>query len=87
MGETGDELQKLLEVSSLACSNPFKEDKLAGLPLLIYANKQDLISALPAEEIEDQLCLGMINDRPWTIAACSAKDREGKTLGAYDCGI
>jgi len=42
-----------------------------------------LISALPAEEIEEQLCLGMINDRPWTIAACSAKDREGKTI-AYD---
>jgi ADP-ribosylation factor-like protein 3 len=46
--------------------------------MLIYANKQDLISALPPEEIEELLCLGMINDRAWTIAACSAKDREGK---------
>ena len=34
MDETGEELQKLLE-----------EDKLAGLPLLIFANKQDLVMA------------------------------------------
>lgn len=46
--------------------------------MLIFANKQDLISALPAEEIEEMLNLGMINDRAWTIAACSAKDHEGK---------
>ena len=54
-----------------------QEDKLAGVPMLIYANKQDLISALPAEEIEEQLSLGMINDRAWTIIACSAKEKEG----------
>ena len=53
---------------------------MAGLPLLIYANKQDLISALPPEEIEEELSLGMINDRAWTIVACSAKDKEGKCL-------
>jgi ADP-ribosylation factor-like protein 3 len=47
--------------------------------MLIFANKQDLISALPAEEIEEMLNLGMINDRAWTIAACSAKDQEGKS--------
>ena len=66
MDECGDELQKLLE-----------EDKLAGLPLLIFANKQDLIMALPAEEIEELLNLDMINDRAWTIAACSAHTGEG----------
>jgi hypothetical protein len=32
---------------------------------------------LPAEEIEEQLSLGMINDRAWTIIACSAKEKEG----------
>lgn len=61
MEECGDELQKLLE-----------EDKLAGIPMLIFANKQDLIMALPAEEIEELLNLDMINDRAWTIVACSA---------------
>lgn len=47
--------------------------------MLIYANKQDLLSALPAEEIEELLNLGMINDRAWTIVACSAQDKEGKS--------
>ena len=61
MEECGDELQGLLE-----------EDKLTGVPMLIYANKQDLITALPADEIEEMLHLSMINDRPWNIAACSA---------------
>eukprot|EP00347_Sterkiella_histriomuscorum_P014585 403360322 len=70
MDECGEELQKLLE-----------EDKLAGLPMLIFANKQDLISSLPAEEIEEILSLDMINDRSWTICACSAKDGEGLQEG------
>ena len=40
MGETGVELGQLLE-----------EEKLDGIPLLIFANKQDLLNALPAAEV------------------------------------
>jgi hypothetical protein len=36
----GEELSQLLE-----------EDKMAGVPLLVLANKQDLINALPANEV------------------------------------
>ena len=67
MNECAEELQALLE-----------EDKLAGVPLLIFANKQDILSSMSADEIEEQLNLSQINDRAWTIAACSAKDSEGK---------
>lgn len=38
--ETGEELSQLLE-----------EDKMAGVPLLVLANKQDLLNALPANEV------------------------------------
>ena len=38
--ETGVELGQLLE-----------EDKLAGVPLLVFANKQDLLNAVPAAEV------------------------------------
>ena len=69
MEECGEELQSLLE-----------EDKLAGVPILIYANKQDLINALPVDEIEEMLCLSHISDRAWNIAACSATEQEGKSL-------
>ncbi|KAK3248407.1 ADP-ribosylation factor protein 3 [Cymbomonas tetramitiformis] len=64
--ETGDELSKLLE-----------EDKLAGVPLLVLANKQDLLNALPANEVAEGLNLFSIRDRPWQIQPCSAKNGTG----------
>lgn len=67
MDECGEELQRLLE-----------DDKLAGVPILIFANKQDLLTALPADEIEETLHLSLISDRPWNIQACSASEGEGK---------
>lgn len=38
--ESGAELNQLLE-----------EEKLAGVPLLVFANKQDLLNAAPAGEV------------------------------------
>ena len=46
MEECSNELQELLE-----------EDKLAGVPLLIFANKQDLMTAMEGDEIEEELHL------------------------------
>ncbi|CAH1259256.1 ARL3 [Branchiostoma lanceolatum] len=63
--ETGEELAELLE-----------EDKLAGVPMLIFANKQDLFNAATATEISDGLGLGSIR-RTWQIQACSAMSGEG----------
>lgn len=51
---------------------------MMNLPLLILANKQDLNFAMDPEEIADILNLSMINDRQWTILACSAKTKMGK---------
>lgn len=64
--ESGAELRELLE-----------EDKLGGVPLLIFANKQDLLQATPPEEITEALKLNMIRDREFNIQACSAKDGTG----------
>jgi len=49
------------------------EKDLSGIPLLIYANKQDLVQALPPERIVDLLKINEISSRKWTIIACSAK--------------
>merc|ERR1739845_288560 len=68
--ESGEELRELLA-----------EDKLAGVPLLIFANKQDLLQAVSADEIAASLNLGDIADRTWTIQACSAKTGEGLQEG------
>ncbi|KAK9817934.1 hypothetical protein WJX72_004505 [[Myrmecia] bisecta] len=68
--ETGDEMARLLE-----------EDKMQGVPLLVLANKQDLINALPANEIAEGLNLFSIRDRPWQIQPCSAKSGSGLREG------
>ena len=47
---------------------------MTGVPLLVLANKQDLINALSADEIAEALNLFLIRDRPWQIQACSAKE-------------
>ena len=54
------------------------EEGLNKVPLLVYANKQDLTFALEAEEILSQLKLSEIENRTWNIQACSALTREGK---------
>ncbi|VDK43166.1 unnamed protein product [Anisakis simplex] len=64
--ETGLELLELLE-----------EEKLKSVPLLIYANKQDLVTAAKASEIAEGLQLLSIRDRSWQIQACSAVTGEG----------
>ncbi|KAI9363948.1 ADP-ribosylation factor-like protein 3 [Zopfochytrium polystomum] len=68
--ETGQELNQLLE-----------ESKLSGVPVLVFANKQDLVNAIPADEIAIGLNLNSIRDRQWKIQACSAVEGVGITEG------
>merc|ERR1712157_45928 len=68
--ESGQELRELLA-----------EDKLGGIPLLVFANKQDLLQATPADEIAEILKLAEIGDRTWNIQACSAKTGDGLSEG------
>ena len=42
------------------------------VPVLIFANKQDIEGALDPEEIMKLMELGEIQSRPWSINACSA---------------
>merc|ERR1711998_231215 len=54
--ETGGELQELLQ-----------EDNLAGVPLLVFANKQDLLNAMKEDEVSDAMGLINIRDRVWHL--------------------
>jgi ADP-ribosylation factor-like protein 3 len=47
------------------------------VPLLVFANKQDLQFALEADEVINTLELLEINDRTWHIQACSAMTKDG----------
>ena len=57
------------------------EENLAKVPLLVYANKQDLDFALEADQVMETLKLQEITDRTWTIQACSAFTKEGLSDG------
>ena len=53
------------------------EEKLGGIPILVFANKQDLTHAAPASEIAEALQLHTIRDRVWQIQPCCATTGEG----------
>ena len=49
--------------------------------ILVFANKQDLSSALSAAQVSEQLGLTSVKDRQWHICAAVAKDGTGLTDG------
>jgi len=73
--------RRRLEECTAELNELLAEDKLGGVPLLIYANKQDLMQAQSAQEISDLLQLQNIRDRAWTIQACSAVSEDGLMEG------
>lgn len=69
--------RKRIEETGLEQADLLEEDKLSGVPVIVLANKQDLVTALSPDEVADGLNLYSIRDRPWQIQACSAKTGEG----------
>lgn len=67
MEEAGSELQKMLNDGALQ----------RDIPILVLANKQDLMNSLSVQEISSVLQLADIQNRPWHIQPCSAKTGEG----------
>ena len=57
------------------------EELLVNVPLLVFANKQDLEMALEANEVMETLALNSITDRNWNIQACSAVTKDGLNEG------
>ena len=66
MYETGLELTTILQ-----------DDRLRNVPILIFANKQDLSTAATADEITVELELHAIRNHNWRIQECSAVENRG----------
>lgn len=65
-----------------------EDESLTGVPLLVFANKQDLVTAAPAAEIAEGLSLHTYRDREWQIQACSALSGEGVQVERRGlCGV
>mgnify|MGYP001563437523 CR=1 FL=1 len=73
--------RRRLEETGLQLAELLVDDKLAAVPVLIFANKMDLATALPPSDISQALTLHTIRDRKWHLQACSAKTGEGLNEG------
>lgn len=58
-----------------------EEEQLKNVPVLVFANKQDMETALSAEEVLEALELTNLTDRNWNIQACSALTQAGLNDG------
>ena len=70
-----------LEETSIELGQLLADPKLENTPLLVFANKQDLINAAEVEEIVSVLDLKQIRVRPWHIQPCNAREGDGLAEG------
>eukprot|EP01041_Mallomonas_annulata_P001826 gene1826-3537_t len=73
--------QRRIEETSIELQQLLDEERLTGVPVLLFANKQDLLNALTPNEITAALDMDGLRDRTWHILPCSAKSGEGLQEG------
>ncbi len=71
-----------LDTSRSELLTMLSEEELAGVPLLVFCNKQDVPGALPPEAISEKLGLaGGEKERPWSVRGSCATKGEGLEEG------
>jgi len=58
-------------------ANVLRADELRDVPLLVYANKQDLPNRMELAELVDRLGLVNVHDRKWYAQPCNALTGDG----------
>lgn len=53
------------------------DNRLKQVPLLVFANKQDLPNAMSSSEVAEAIGLVRLEERTWQIKACSAVEGTG----------
>ena len=57
------------------------EDDLRDVPLLVFANKQDLANTMSVNQVNERLGLNQIKNREWYIQSTSATTGDGLYKG------
>lgn len=70
------DLERLDEAKE-TLQNLMSEDSLRSIPVIVFANKQDLPKAISVAQVADGLGLSGVHDRPWHVQACSATSGDG----------
>ena len=73
ISESKDELQWILE-----------SDEMRGVPVVIFANKQDLPGALPPSEVANKLGMNQVRGRDWYIQGTCATNGDGVYEGMHE---
>lgn len=58
------------------------DNRLKHVPLLVFANKQDLPNAMTASEVAESVGLVRLEERTWQIQSCSAVEGTGIKVSA-----
>eukprot|EP01013_Petalomonas_cantuscygni_P025150 TRINITY_DN47001_c0_g1_i1.p2 TRINITY_DN47001_c0_g1~~TRINITY_DN47001_c0_g1_i1.p2 ORF type:complete len:187 (+),score=27.21 TRINITY_DN47001_c0_g1_i1:183-743(+) len=64
-------------VAATELAKVLSSDSLQDVPLLVYANKQDLPSARAAGEVSAALGMQKMRNRQWFVQGCSATEGSG----------
>ena len=75
--DSNDQKEKRKRVAHEALHKLMSEDELRGVPLLVFANKQDLPYAMTTSEVCDMLDLKKIVGHNWFIQSTCAVTGEG----------
>lgn len=70
-----------IDTAKQELSTLLQEGDLKGVPLLVFANKQDMPLAMTEVEVSESLGLSGINSRQWRIVKSSAKFGDGVADG------
>lgn len=60
------------------------DNRLKQVPLLIFANKQDLPNAMSSSEVAEAIGLVRLEERTWEIKACSAVEGSGIKVRSWE---
>ncbi|XP_057281651.1 ADP-ribosylation factor-like protein 11 [Pezoporus wallicus] len=66
-----------LPEAAAALEDALSHPSMAGIPVLLLANKQDVPGVLAPAELEEKLCWGQLARRRWVLQGCSAHTGQG----------
>lgn len=71
-----DKEEDRIELAKSELAWLLEQSPLAGLPLLVLANKQDLEGAMSVAEVAEKLGLDKIADRKWHVQGTTYKNKQ-----------
>ncbi|KAM4684408.1 ADP-ribosylation factor-like protein 11 [Amazona ochrocephala] len=66
-----------LPEAAAALEDALSHPSMAGIPVLLLANKQEVPGALAPAELGERLCWGQLARRRWVLRGCSAHTGQG----------